>query len=192
MSLRDSDSSFCRLIACIDGTLNVWSTTSNFVRPSQSVEGAHVKGTQTGSVVFSVDGRTILTRGGDDTVKRMFFSSVVFLETDLTRLAVWDSRNLRKALHVSPTPLKVLYSETNAIFSPDEKYIVTGCAASSKSTRGKLAFLKREGLEEVKSIDCAEGESVVRVVWHSKINQVRICVCDGDIPLLLVLNIESM
>lgn len=103
------------------------------------------------------------------------------IETRLTRIiTVWDSRNLRKALHVSPTPLKVLYPETNAIFSPDEKYIVTGCAASSKSTRGKLSFLKREGLEEFKSIDCAEGESVVKVVWHSKINQVRIYICDGD------------
>lgn len=36
-----------------------------------SVEGAHVKNTEAASVVFSVDGRTVLTRGGDDTVKRM-------------------------------------------------------------------------------------------------------------------------
>lgn len=35
-----------------------------------TIEGAHTKGTETGSMIFSVDGRTILTRGGDDTVKR--------------------------------------------------------------------------------------------------------------------------
>ena len=35
-----------------------------------TIEGAHTKGTETGSMVFSVDGRTVLTRGGDDTVKR--------------------------------------------------------------------------------------------------------------------------
>jgi len=35
-----------------------------------TIEGAHGKGTETGSMVFSVDGRTVLTRGGDDTVKR--------------------------------------------------------------------------------------------------------------------------
>lgn len=38
-----------------------------------TIEGAHTKGTETGSMIFSVDGRTILTRGGDDTVKRKSF-----------------------------------------------------------------------------------------------------------------------
>jgi hypothetical protein len=59
------------LLACLDGALHMWQAKSNFVRPNQSIEGAHVKGTETGSIVFSVDGRTVLTRGGDDTVKRM-------------------------------------------------------------------------------------------------------------------------
>lgn len=54
----------------MDGALHMWQTKSNFVRPSLSIESAHTKGTETGSVVFSVDGRTVLTRGGDDTVKR--------------------------------------------------------------------------------------------------------------------------
>lgn len=34
-----------------------------------TIENAHVKGTETGSLVFSVDRQTVLTRGGDDTVK---------------------------------------------------------------------------------------------------------------------------
>lgn len=55
--------------ACSDGAIHMWQASSNFVRPSMTVEGAHTKGTETGSMVFSVDGRTILTRGGDDTVK---------------------------------------------------------------------------------------------------------------------------
>ena len=56
--------------ACLDGALHMWQTKSNFVRPSMTIEGAHVKGSETGSLVFSVDGQTVLTRGGDDTVKR--------------------------------------------------------------------------------------------------------------------------
>lgn len=55
--------------ACFDGALHMWQTNSNFVRPSMTIEGAHAKGFETASVVFSVDGRTVLTRGGDDTVK---------------------------------------------------------------------------------------------------------------------------
>lgn len=55
--------------ACLDGALHLWKTNSNLVRPDQTIEGAHTKGTETGSLVFSVDGRTLLTRGGDDTVK---------------------------------------------------------------------------------------------------------------------------
>jgi WD40 repeat protein len=58
-------------LACLDGTLNLWKTNSNFVRPDLAVQGAHVKGTEIGSLVFSVDGNTVLTRGGDHTVKRM-------------------------------------------------------------------------------------------------------------------------
>ncbi len=58
--------------ACVDGALHMWQANSNFVRPNMTIEGAHTKGTETGSVVFSVDGRTVLTRGGDDTVKSEF------------------------------------------------------------------------------------------------------------------------
>lgn len=58
------------IIACLDGALHMWQTSSNFVRPNMTIENAHVKGSETGSVVFSVDRQTVLTRGGDDTVKR--------------------------------------------------------------------------------------------------------------------------
>ncbi|KAJ7630701.1 hypothetical protein FB45DRAFT_990657 [Roridomyces roridus] len=80
---------------CLDGALHVWQTSSNFVRPNSSVEGAHVKGTETGSLVFSVDGRTVLTRGGDDTVK------------------LWDLRAFKKPL-ATRADLATLYPNTNA------------------------------------------------------------------------------
>lgn len=59
---------------CLDGALHMWQASSNFVRPNMTVEVAHTKSTETASVVFSVDGRTVLTRGGDDTVKSRYVS----------------------------------------------------------------------------------------------------------------------
>lgn len=53
----------------IDGTINLWSTSSNFARPNSTAENAHTKGTETSGITYSLDGRTIVTRGGDDTVK---------------------------------------------------------------------------------------------------------------------------
>lgn len=70
--------------ACLDGAIHMWQASSNFVRPNLSIEGAHVKGTETGSMVFSVDGRTVLTRGGDDTVKCK--SKFICLQLTLTRI----------------------------------------------------------------------------------------------------------
>jgi len=55
--------------ACLDGALHMWQSNSNFARPNLTIEGAHTKNSEAGSLVFSIDGRTVLTRGGDDTVK---------------------------------------------------------------------------------------------------------------------------
>jgi WD40 repeat protein len=68
---------FSCLVACLDGALHVWKANSNFVRPDMTIEGAHTKGTEVGSMTFSVDGRTMMTRGGDETVKCMW--SPIFL-----------------------------------------------------------------------------------------------------------------
>lgn len=56
-----------------DGTIHMWSTSSNFARPNATCEGAHAKGTETSGLAFSIDGRTLASRGGDDTVKRQSF-----------------------------------------------------------------------------------------------------------------------
>ncbi|KAG8961628.1 hypothetical protein FRC03_005138 [Tulasnella sp. 419] len=154
--------------ACLDGTLNLWSTSSNFVRPSQTAENAHQKNTETGSVAFSLDNKTILTRGNDEYTK------------------LWDIRAFRKPIYTSPK-LTTLYPETNAAFSPDEKFIVTGTAANRTEGgrgRGTLTFLHREGLEIERQVQFDEGESVVKVFWHSRINQIACGTSTGAIRVL--------
>ncbi|KAJ7042485.1 transcription factor [Mycena alexandri] len=149
--------------ACLDGALHIWQTSSNFVRPNLSIEGAHVKGTETGSLVFSVDGRTVLTRGGDDTVK------------------LWDVRAFKKPL-ATRGDMATLYPNTNAAFSPDEKYIITGAGATAKGSKGKLMFLDKNGLDVVKTLEV--DATPVKVFWHSKINQIVTGLSSGQIVVL--------
>ncbi|KAJ7932643.1 transcription factor [Mycena leptocephala] len=149
--------------ACLDGALHIWQTSSNFVRPNLSIEGAHVKGTETGSLVFSVDGRTVLTRGGDDTVK------------------LWDLRAFKKPL-ATRSDLATLYPNTNATFSPDDKYIITGAGATAKGGKGKLIFMDKNGLDVVKTLEV--DATPVKVYWHSKINQIVTGLSSGQICVL--------
>lgn len=68
------------------------------------------------------------------------------------------------------------------MFSPDEKYILTGTGASAKGARGKLILLNRECLSVVKEIDM--DTTPVKVVWHSKINQIITGLANGTIAVL--------
>ncbi|KAH7883907.1 hypothetical protein F5I97DRAFT_1930123 [Phlebopus sp. FC_14] len=149
--------------ACLDGALHMWQSSSNFARPNMTVEGAHMKGTETGSVVFSVDNHTVLTRGGDDTVK------------------LWDLRSFKKPL-ATHSGATTLYPCTNSVFSPDEKYILTGTGASSKGGRGKLTLLHRADLSVAKEVEMET--TPVRVLWHPKINQIVSGLANGTISVL--------
>ncbi|KAI0690696.1 transcription factor [Cytidiella melzeri] len=149
--------------ACVDGALHMWQTKSNFVRPSMTIEGAHTKGTEVGSMVFSIDGRTVMTRGGDNTVK------------------LWDLRAFKKPL-ATRSDLATLYPTTNAIFSPNDRYILTGAGASSKGEKGRLMFLEKNTLESVKALEV--DTTPVKVLWHSKINQIVTGLANGQICVL--------
>jgi len=77
---------------------------------------------------------------------------------------------MRKPLAVASN-LENRYSETNLIFSPDEKSILTGLPPTKAGEKGCIVFLNGETLEEERRVAVGEG-AVVRVLWHSRINQV--------------------
>ena len=83
---------------------------------------------------------------------------------------VWDIRSFKRPT-AARSEVPTLYPSTNAVFSPDNKYIVTGAGGSEKGGHGALLLMKRENLEVVKQLDV--GATPVVVQWHPKINQVR-------------------
>ena len=73
---------------------------------------------------FSLDGHTMITRGGDDTLKGILL--FLFLLELANSQLVWDLRNLAKGAVSEVTKLPNYFAQTDCIFSPDERYIVTG------------------------------------------------------------------
>ena len=78
---------------------------------------------------------------------------------------------MKKNLYTASN-LPAPYPNMNAIWSPDQKYIVTAVAGPVKDGKatGRLVFLKREGLTIAHEV--AYDSCVINVQWHSKVNQV--------------------
>ncbi|KAG0145157.1 hypothetical protein CROQUDRAFT_46155 [Cronartium quercuum f. sp. fusiforme G11] len=151
--------------AGMDGTLNIWATSSTFSRPNVAVEGAHVKNTETSAIQFAADSKTIVSRGGDDTVK------------------LWDVRALKKPLAVREG-MSSTNVETNIVFSPDNRFLLTGLAPDFKEDLGgRVAVLDSSTLELSRTISISKA-SVVRVLWHPKINQIITGSSNGSIHVL--------
>ncbi|CAD6581483.1 MAG: hypothetical protein CYPHOPRED_001586, partial [Cyphobasidiales sp. Tagirdzhanova-0007] len=129
----------------IDGTIHLWSTSSNFARPNSTIENAHTKGTETSGLTFSLDNHTLVSRGGDDTVK------------------LWDARSFKSPVSIASN-LSSLNPETNVIYSPDERFILTGTAGPKAGVvpgkevdvrgkrGGRIVVMKKENLEVVREL----------------------------------------
>ncbi|WOO77649.1 WD repeat-containing protein 70 [Vanrija pseudolonga] len=158
-----------KLIAggCLDGALHIWRTNGNFARPDKSNEAAHAKNTETTAVAFSPDNTKLVSRGADDTIK------------------LWDVKNLRQPLAVHKDEANV-YSETGVAWSPDGKYVLIGTAVDPRKEDaiGEVLFLSATDLSVERRVPIAKGASVVRVVWHSRINQIFASLSNGAVYVL--------
>jgi len=142
-----------------DGSIQLWTVKTGWgSRPDIHVEKTHTEDIT--GVKFSTDGQILLSRSMDSTLK------------------IWDLRRMK-------TPLKVFedlpnhYAETNAAFSPDEQLIFTGTSIEKDGDNGGLlCFFDRKKLELVSRVGISPHYSVIRCLWHPRINQVFATVGD--------------
>ncbi|CAN6288038.1 unnamed protein product [Urochloa humidicola] len=149
-----------RIVAGIgDGSIQLWTIKTGWgSRPDIHVEKTHREDIT--GVKFSTDGQILLSRSMDSTLK------------------IWDLRRMK-------TPLKVFedlpnhYAETNAAFSPDEQLVFTGTSIEKDGDNGGLlCFFDRKRLELVSRVGISPNCSVIRCLWHPRINQVFATVGD--------------
>ncbi|KAG0349606.1 hypothetical protein BG004_000012 [Podila humilis] len=150
-----------KTLAGVDGTISLYPSGGPFLRSIHTIENAHVKGTETSCIIFSKNSQRMITRGGDDTVK------------------LWDTRNLKCPLSIAEG-VDSMNAEANVVFSPDERLIVTGTSVKKNEGYGKIIMMNSDSLEVVRTVSVTQS-SVVRVLWHEKLNQIIAGNADGSV-----------
>ncbi|KAK2155022.1 hypothetical protein LSH36_251g04039 [Paralvinella palmiformis] len=149
---------------CQDGSIQMWDHRKSFVNVSLKNMTAHIKGTDITCLCFSYDGNMLASRGNDETVK------------------VWDIRNLKNPLCVAEG-LENHFPGTDCLFSPDNQLVVTGTSVRKGHGNGKVVFMDKNTLNTVSEIEAIQGASVVRCLWHPKLNQIVTSGGDGIVKV---------
>jgi hypothetical protein len=135
--------------AGLDGSLVMWSGEGPYTRPAAEIRDAHKRDTWTSGLDISADGRTVVTRGGDDTIK------------------LWDTRKFKQAVStVEHTSTSSQYPTSNIRFSPNSSSILTG------SQTGHLHILNPATLRPELVTAVTPGSPLITVLWHERLNQI--------------------
>ncbi|KAH1464303.1 hypothetical protein KXX53_002802 [Aspergillus fumigatus] len=135
--------------AALDGSLLMWGGNGPFTRPSGEIRDAHARDTWTSGLDISSDGRLVITKGGDDTIK------------------LWDTRKFKQPITtVSHPSISARYPSSNIIFSPTSANVVTG------SETGHLHILNPATLKPELVTPVTPGSPLVTVLWHERLNQI--------------------
>lgn len=141
------------------GLIKVWTSSGTQTRADITIANAHLKGNSITSVQLSLNNYSLISRSMDDTLK------------------LWDLRNPSKSVG-SKSDLDIFHEEANCIYSPNEKYILTGTAAKDKMP-GYIWVYDSVNLEEVGKVELAS--SCVRLLWPSRMEQLFCGLGDGSV-----------
>ncbi|CAL8086980.1 unnamed protein product [Calicophoron daubneyi] len=146
---------------CQDGSLQMWDTRKPFVNTTQLQRNAHAPNTDITCIAWAWDGRQLGSRATDDTLK------------------LWDARALSKGPVFILRDLPVIFNQCELTFSPNDHIVATAvCAPRADPKGGRVAFYRRDNFKPLGTINSEHG-SVVRVVWHHRLNQVFCASSDG-------------
>ncbi|EXJ79684.1 hypothetical protein A1O3_07965 [Capronia epimyces CBS 606.96] len=135
--------------AALDGALVMWGGEGPFNRPSAEISQAHASNTWTSGIDISSDGRLVVTRGGDDTIK------------------LWDTRKFKQPVNTtSHVSTSSQYPTSNIMFAPNASSIITG------SETGDLHILNPATLKPELVTPVTPGSALISVLWHDKLNQI--------------------
>ncbi|KAI3537759.1 WD repeat domain-containing protein [Colletotrichum paranaense] len=147
--------------AALDGSLVMYSGSSPFSRPTAEIRDAHKADTWTGGVDISSDGRMVVTRGGDNTIK------------------LWDTRKFKTPLvTVDHASTSDHFPMSNIRYSPNSTSILTGSAT------GDLHILNPGNLRAEHVTPITPGAPLITVDWHPKINQIITGSANGETHVL--------
>ena len=154
--------------AAFDGSLVMWEGEGPHTRPTAEIRDAHTKDTWTGGIDISPDGRLVVTRGGDDTIK------------------LWDTRKFKQPVTVVAHPsTSGQYQTTNIRFSPTGTNIVTG------SETGHLHILNPATLRPELVTPVTPGSPLITVLWHQKLNQIVTGSANAEVHILYNPNLSN-
>ena len=147
--------------AALDGSLVMWGGEGPYHRPTAEIRDAHVRDTWTSGLDISADGRLVITRGGDDTIK------------------LWDTRKFKAPLNTTSHPsTSAQYPTSNIKFAPNSASIITG------SETGHLHILNPATLRPELVTPVTPGSPLISVAWHPKLNQIFTGSANGQTTIL--------
>ena len=147
--------------AALDGSLVLWGGEGPYHRPTAEVRDAHERDTWTSGIDISADGRLVITRGGDNTIK------------------LWDTRKFKTPLNTtSHTSTSSQYPTSNIKFAPNSASVITG------SETGHLHILNPATLRPELVTPVTPGSPLITVTWHAKLNQIFTGSANGQTTIL--------